>query len=130
MNLSLISAALRALASVAPIVIREGHGERVTQALNTVATLTDRGAEAAPELHALTEKLKAMNGVDREEKERLWAQLEDTSARIAEAAKKIPGGAPPPADPTPPPAGDPPASAPEGGDGSGDAGGSGTSEPQ
>lgn len=87
---ALILGAVRALALVAPVVIREGHGERVSNILNTIATLGERGQEGYEDLKALTAKLEAMNGVERDEKEKLWAELESTHNAIQEAAKSIP----------------------------------------
>ena len=102
--LTLIISGLRALSVVAPLVIREGHGDRVAKVLDALATLGERGEEAADDLRALVTKLETIDGVDRQEKEDLWAELESTHNAIQEAAKLIPPDDPPP--PPPPPAGD------------------------
>lgn len=90
MSLELIILGLRALASVAPVLIREGHGERVQKTLDTLATLGERGEEAYQDLRALVGKLQDMQGVDRLEQDALWAQIEDAHAAIQAAAASLP----------------------------------------
>jgi len=109
MSLTLVISALRALAPLASVFVREGHGDRVERALNSIATLAERGEEAFGELSGLTTRLQQMEGVDRVEKERLWEEIESLHAAIQAAAKLIPPD--PPAPPADPPAdgGTPPA---------------------
>lgn len=129
MSLQLVIAGLRALSVLAPNVIRVNHGDRISGALDSIATLLERGEEGVNELKALVEKIQAMDGVvDRQALEDMWTNIEDTSRLIQEAAKRIPIDPipvdPPPADPAP---ADTPTPAPDtgAGDGGADAGNSG-----
>lgn len=80
--MELILTALRALASVIPVLVADGKGDKVTALLNTLATLGERGEEAYGELRELCDKLKAMDGVSPEDRASLWATIEAQHAAL------------------------------------------------
>lgn len=89
----LISAGLRALASVAPLLIESGKASVVSRTLDNLADLGERGEAAFNEVRAdleqLVDDLKAMDGVSAEDREAVMRRIEDRSQRIQNSVEDL-----------------------------------------
>lgn len=92
-TLILITSALRALASVVPVLVESGKAEKISDVLESLAELGERGGEAVEEVKAdlelLVAKLQAMDGVSDEDREALLSEILDRSERIQAAAEAL-----------------------------------------
>jgi len=81
--------ALRSLAGVAPLFIKDGKADQITTVLNLIATLGERQQAGEADLKALCNQLKEMNGVTPEVRAALWAEIDATHAAIQDAVKDL-----------------------------------------
>jgi hypothetical protein len=92
-TISLIAAALRQLAVLVPIFVRDEKVDDISKLLNTLANLGERGAEAVEsvraDLEALVEKLNSMHGVSVEDREALIGEIRERSQRIQDAVAHL-----------------------------------------